>query len=196
MKPNTATTESAISQSKPKPSRKWADPPVREGAVWEPIIDGWRRIYGGFYDTGVSIEWQDFDLPDAFEWSRSFHPESLELCLNLAGLGSIRSAERSIDLVPSTAALYAPGKKGLQAWRDPHQQHRFITLEFSHRFLREHLDSCDGALHPLVERFVGGETQAAGLGEVHSVDFQIDFHGFRAKRKLPGLAKFTPLIFR
>jgi AraC-like DNA-binding protein len=29
------------------------------------------------------------------------------------------------------------------------------------------LDSCDGALHPLVERFVGGETQAAGLGEVH-----------------------------
>src|SRR5208282_1634621 len=47
------------------------------------------------------------------------------------------------------------------------QRHRFITLEFSPRFLREHLASCDGALHPLVEGFVRGDPLRACFGEIH-----------------------------
>jgi AraC-like DNA-binding protein len=41
------------------------------------------------------------------------------------------------------------------------------AIELSPRFLRGHLASCDGALHPLVEGFVRGDPPRAGLGEVH-----------------------------
>ena len=40
-------------------------------------------------------------------------------------------------------------------------------MEFSRRFLRDHLLQCDGALHPLVERFVLNGGCPAGLGEIH-----------------------------
>jgi AraC-like DNA-binding protein len=140
---------------------------LREAIIWQPIRDGWRRLYGGFYDLGVSIEWQEFELPHAFEWSRSFHPDSLELCLNLAGHGSVHGAEGALDFEPLTAGFYSPGKQRLQAWRHASQRHRFITIEFSPRFLREHLASCDGALHPLVGGFMRADPPKARCGEIH-----------------------------
>ena len=158
---------SAISRSKPKLDRSRDGSPLREATVWQPIKGGWRQLYGGFYDLGVSIEWQEFELPHAFEWSRSFHPDSLELCLNLAGHGSIRCAEGGLDFDPLTAGFYVPGKQLLQAWRDSNHRHRFITLEFSPGFLRRHLASRDGALHRLVERFARGHPSRACLGEIH-----------------------------
>ncbi len=116
---------------------------------------------------GVSIEWQEFELPLAFEWSRNFHPDSLGLCLNLAGHGSIRGAEGNVDFEPLTAGFYLPGKQALQAGRDANQQHRFLTVEFSARFLRQRLAASDGALHPLVESFVRGDPTQGCLGEIH-----------------------------
>jgi AraC-like DNA-binding protein len=116
---------------------------------------------------GVSIEWHEFELPQALEWSRSFHPDSLELCLNLAGHGSVRCAESVMDVDPLTAGFYSPGRERLDAWRDANQRHRFVTVEFSPRFLRERLAACDGALHPLVEGFARGDSARAGVGEIH-----------------------------
>src|SRR5215831_6526104 len=117
MQSDAAKIESAIIRTGPRRSQKRNVPPLREAAVWRPIRDGWRQLFGGFYDLGVSIEWQDFELHQAFEWSRSFHPDSLELCLNLAGHGSILCGERSVHFEPLTAGFYLPGKEGLQAWR-------------------------------------------------------------------------------
>jgi AraC-like DNA-binding protein len=116
---------------------------------------------------GVSLEWQEFELPHAFEWSRKFRPDGLELCLNLAGHGSIRGAEGNVDFEPLTAGFYLPGKQALQAWRDANQQHRYMTVEFSARFLREKLAACDGALHPSVEGFVQGDPPHVRFGEIH-----------------------------
>lgn len=164
---DTAKTRSSISRSESKLNRKRQGSRLREAAVWQPTRGGWRQLYGGFYGPGISVEWQEFELPDPFDWSRSFHPDSLELCLNLAGHGSIRCAESTLELEPLTAAFYSPGEQRLQAWRDANQRHRFITLEFSPRYLRERLASCDGALHPLVEGFVRGEAPRACLGEIH-----------------------------
>ena len=129
--------------------------------------DGWRRLYGGFYDLGVSIEWHDFELPSPFEWSRSFHPDSLELCLNLAGHGSVHGAEGTVDFEPLTAGFYLPGNNELRAWRKPGDRHRFITVEFSTDFLRARLASCDGALHPLVEGFARGGPARVRFDEIH-----------------------------
>lgn len=140
----------------------------REGAVWQSIAGAdWRRLYGDFRGAGVSIEWQDFEVAGPFEWSRSFHPESLELCLNVAGHGAIGSGESRLEIEPLSAAFYLPGKHALQASRAPNERHRFITVEFSRRFLGDRLASSDGALHPLVEGFVRGEKAAPRLGGVH-----------------------------
>ena len=147
--------------------RKGVAPLVSEASVWRPVRDGWRQLYGGFHDLGVSIEWQEFESPHAFEWSRSFHPDSLEICLNLAGHGSVRCGEAAVDFEPLAAGFYLPGRDGLQAWRNANERHRFITIEFSRPFLREQTACCDGALHPLVERFVRGEIANGCLGKIH-----------------------------
>lgn len=160
---NATTTESVI-------SRRPRLAPVREAVVWRPVQSGWRPLYGSFYDSGVSIEWHDFRLASEFEWSRSFHPDSLELCLNLAGNGSIRYEGSSLDFEPLTAGFYAPGKNALQAQRAANQQHQFITVELSRSYLRWHLSQCDGALHPLVEAFVRCDQTCAGLGEIRRLN--------------------------
>jgi AraC-like DNA-binding protein len=127
----------------------------------------WRQLYGGFYDLGVSIEWHEFEPAHAFEWSRSFHADSLELCLNLAGHGSVGYKGSLLEFEPLTAGFYLPGRRGLQAWRDAGDPHGFLTLEFSARFLRQQLSKCDGALHPVVENFVRHDPPPARLGEIH-----------------------------
>jgi len=163
------TNESVTGRSELKRNRKPQVLRLSEAPVWQPFHDGWRQLYGNFKELGVSIEWHDFELnPDAmFEWSRSFHPDSLELCLNLAGHASIRCAGSTVDFEPLTVGFYAPGKNELRAWRKPGERHRFITVEFSPRFLREHLFQCDGALHALVEKFLLSSVSPAGLGENH-----------------------------
>jgi AraC-like DNA-binding protein len=163
-----ATIEAATSRSKPRLNRKSQMLRFGEASVWRPFEDGWRQLYGNFRELGVSIEWHDFELrPDAtFEWSRSFHPDSLELCLNLAGHGFVRCAESTVDFEPLMAGFYAPGKNELRGWREPGERHCFITVEFSPRFLRGHLFQCDGALHPLVEKFLLSNVSPAGLGEI------------------------------
>ena len=143
--------------------------PLREAIVWQPVTNGWRQLYGNFAELGISIEWHDFEVKSKvpFEWSRSFHPESLELCLNLTGGGLVQKEASTLNFGPLTAGFYAPGKTELRAWRNPGERHRFVTVEFSPRFLREHLLQCDGALHSLVEKFVLTGTGPSGLGETH-----------------------------
>ncbi|MBU6410890.1 MAG: AraC family transcriptional regulator [Verrucomicrobia bacterium] len=166
---DTTTTELTAGRSEPKLNRRRQVLSLREATVWRPLGDGWRQLYGNFQELGVSIEWHDFELDSdaTFEWSHSFHPNSLELCLNLAGHASVRCASSNVEFEPLTAGFYAPGKDGLRASRKPGERHRFITVEFSPRFLREHLLQCDGALHPLVEKFVLSGACPSGVGEIH-----------------------------
>jgi AraC-like DNA-binding protein len=149
-----------------EPDRIQAAPTFTERPAWREIGEGWRQLYGGFYEQGVSVEAHDFEPAAAFAWSRSFHPGSLELCLNLVGEGFVNWTVQHVEFAPLTAGFYLPGRNELRAWRKPGQHHRFITVEFSRRFLREHLLACDGALHPLVERFVLDGSCRAGVGEV------------------------------
>jgi hypothetical protein len=65
-------------------SRHRDDSAFTEAPAWRPVGDGWRQLHGNFRDEGYSIEWHDFTAERSFDWSRSFHPSSLEICLNLA----------------------------------------------------------------------------------------------------------------
>ena len=68
-------------------------PVPSESAMWRAIGSGWRQLFGDFRGLGVSFEWHEFTPRENLDWSRSFHPESLELCLNLAGNGEVGPAE-------------------------------------------------------------------------------------------------------
>ena len=165
----TAKSVSTNRSSQPKSRATAQIFQLREAAIWQPVANGWKQLYGGFYDLGVSIESHDFKFPQPFQWSRTFHPESLELCLNLDGQGSIHCVEATVALSPRTAAFYLPGNHALQAWRDANQRHHFMTIEFSSEFIRRHLASCDGALHPLAEAFLQGNPPRPRLGEIHKL---------------------------
>ena len=140
--------------------------PVREASVWESVRGGWRRLYGSFYDLGISMEWHDFEIESPLEWSRSFHADSLELCLNFAGDARVRRQANEMAFGPLSAGFYLPSKGGLQANRSGGQRHRFLTVEFSAGFLREKLLAHDGALNSLVNRFVRGDIAQAETGPV------------------------------
>ena len=162
-----ATNRAAVRPGQSKLRRNPRPSPRTETAFWEPVNHGWQVLYGGMKEMGVSIEWHDFELARDFDWSRHFHPDSLELCLNVAGHGSVRTEKTVVDFKPLTAGFYWQGKPTLQAERRSGEQHRFITIEFSVHFLRERLAGCDGALHPLVEGFVQGDLRSGGISQLH-----------------------------
>ena len=142
-----------------------------EAAAWRPLEGTWRQLYGGFYESGISIEWHDVQPVNAFDWSRTFHPQSLELCLNLEGEGSIQCGSATMKFESLAAGFYARAQQPIRARREAGQRHRFITIELSPAYARRRLSGCDGALHPVVENFVLGGRQDArspnsGLGRI------------------------------
>lgn len=138
-----------------------------EEIVWRSFARGWKLLYGGFYDAGVSVEWHDFEPNSEFSWSHSFHPASLELCLNLSGHALVVSSAGAAQFEPLTAGFYCAGHNNLKASRRTGERHQFITVEFSAAFLQAHLADRDGALHPLVERTAQLDRTAFGVSEIH-----------------------------
>jgi AraC family transcriptional regulator len=143
------TRASTVKRSGPKRRRLH-----REASTWKSVSNGWRQMYGNFEETGVSIESHEFLLSQSFDWSRSFHPRSLELCLNIEGEAMIRNGAKGVNFKSGTAGFYSAGENGLRASREAGQSHRFITIEFSASFLRSRLSASDGALNPAVENFL------------------------------------------
>ncbi len=141
---------------------------LNETAVWLSTQKGSRRIYGDLEAEGFVIEWHNFELAagDAFELSRCSYPDSLELCLNLAGHGFLDDDGSRLSFEPQTAFIRAPGHHDRHSYRKHGERHRFLTVNFSSRFLREQLTVCEGTLHPLVREFVPSGTLAAGVGEL------------------------------
>ena len=109
-----------------------------EAPAWVSVGNGWRQLYGNFRDLGYSIEWHDFAAKHDLDWARSFHPGSLEICLNVAGHGEVQAGRRSLELAASTAGFYAQNIPRLKAWRRGGERHQFITIELSLPFLERH----------------------------------------------------------
>src|ERR1700712_954103 len=87
--PLMAATRPAKSSNDRLGARRAAASPFSESHVWAELDGGWQHLHGSFAEQGYSLEWHDF-APDAeLEWSSSFHPDGVEICLNLSGLGSV-----------------------------------------------------------------------------------------------------------
>src|SRR6478672_11925057 len=126
--------------------------------AWREVKDGWRPLYGDVDQFGVAVEWHDFRTERSFDWGRSFHPRSLEFCLNLQGHGAVGAVgRRQSDYVPGDSGYYAVGDERLPASRRAHDHHQFVTLEFSRKHLQKQLVQNESDLEPEIRRVIFGD---------------------------------------
>jgi AraC-like DNA-binding protein len=129
-----------------------------EVGAWRDIGPGWQKLFGSFRGVGYSIEWHDFQAHREFDWAPSFHPECVELCLNLEGNGVVESGGQRAEFTPNSAGFYYRQKNPLTAKRAAGQRHRFLTVEFSRPFLLKHLAETKEMLDPVVRAALEGQT--------------------------------------
>ena len=132
--------------------------PFAEAPAWQTIGAGWRPMFGSFAKLGFSFEWHEFHSSTDLDWARSFHPNSVEVCLNLDGNGAISNGKDKVEIAPRTLGFYYQGDPGLEALRLANQTHRFITVEFSRDFLAEHLASQKENLDPIIAEILGAKS--------------------------------------
>lgn len=135
--------------------------PFAEAPAWSGVGGGWRPLFGSFRDLGFSFEWHDFTSAGALDWARSFHPGSIELCLNLEGDATLAAPGHEITLAARSFTFYHQGQPPLQATRRAGDRHRFITVEFAPQFLQQHLRAQAAFLHPVVRRVTLQEADAS-----------------------------------
>lgn len=139
-----------------------AFPDSREGQFWSQYAQAWRPLFGKFDSLGFSFEWHEFKSTTPIEWSKSFHPQSLEICLNLSGSGTVETDSQKLQLSPRSFGFYAiqqsssPANHNLRASRQSGQEHRFLTVELSNQFLSQHLNNSLDNLHPIVKGIING----------------------------------------
>jgi AraC-like DNA-binding protein len=133
-------------------------PVFAEAPAWSAVGAGWRPLFGNFRRLGFSFESHDFTPATELDWARSFHPGSVELCLNLDGVATLKDGRQSAELGARTFAFYHQGKPSLVAVRHAGERHRFITVEFSTAFLEQHFREQSADLHPLIRAVVKAET--------------------------------------
>lgn len=127
-----------------------------ETSAWRDVGAGWQRLFGSFHGVGYSIEWHDFRAKREFDWATSFHPDCVELCLNLDGNGFVEGRGSRAEFSPNTAGFYYRQKEPLTAKRTAGERHQFLTVEFSCPFLAKHLGETKGMLHPVVRSAIEG----------------------------------------
>ncbi len=125
-----------------------------EARSWAARGCHWQCLHGCFCQFGLSIEWHDFSCDEPEDWARSFHPESVELCLNLSGHGRISAGPNAALFAPMTAGFYRAGHPGIAAWRLAGERHQFLTFEFSRPCLQQFLADTAAELHPVVRAAV------------------------------------------
>jgi hypothetical protein len=126
-----------------------------EQSAWREVKGGWRPLYGDVDQIGVAVEWHDFRIERSFNWGRTFHPHSLEFCLNLGGRGAVGAEGRAkCDYLPGNSGYYAVADEPLPASRHAGDHHQFATLEFSRAHLQKQLVQNADGLEPEIRRII------------------------------------------
>ncbi|HEY3761629.1 MAG TPA: AraC family transcriptional regulator [Verrucomicrobiae bacterium] len=143
--------------------------PFTEAGVWHAFGEGWRPLWAGFRENGFSIEWHDFESKTPVDLADSFHPDSVEICLNLEGEAEFSVGGKKQPLSPATAAFYSRGRQSLDAHRLPQQRHQFITIEISRDFLKRRIGKSATGLHPQIRPMLAGKKSATMISEARKL---------------------------
>jgi AraC-like DNA-binding protein len=149
-----------------------------EKGAWAEVKEGWRQLYGSFSREGVSVENHEFHAATAFDWGRSFHGDSVEVCLNLRGNGSVRDGRTEARYQPHTVGFYC-NSGDLRARRNSGETHSFITIELSRPFVETQVSTLEDALHPAVRRWLGEKGGSAAAVGAMSPGQEITFQALR-----------------
>src|SRR5213076_515288 len=95
-----------------------------EQHAWREVKDGWRPLYGDVDKIGVAVEWHDFRTERSFDWGRTFHPNSLEFCLNLDGHGAVGTERRA-------RSDYVPGNCGYRSEEHTSELQSLPTISYA-----------------------------------------------------------------
>jgi AraC-like DNA-binding protein len=140
-----------------------------EANVWRAFGEGWRPLWAGFRENGFSIEWHDFKCQAPVDLVESFHPDSVEICLNVDGEAEFAAEGKKQALPPSSATFYSRGRRLLNAHRLPEQRHQFITIEISKDFLKDRIGGAKTGLHPQIQTVLAGNRGASTLSETRKL---------------------------
>ncbi|MBE2204608.1 MAG: helix-turn-helix transcriptional regulator [Chthoniobacterales bacterium] len=133
-----------------------------EKEVWEEVQGEWKLLFGGFDTQGISVEWHDFLALRHLEWGKSFHPESLEICLNFEGRGRFGKGRGIVSANgPQTVFYYTQGK--LKGWREANERHCFLTIETSREWLARAIGEFAAQCPREVRAFLEGAERATAL---------------------------------
>lgn len=152
-------------------SRAPDPPPAFEAAAWTGIEGQWEPLFAAFHEVGFSFEWHDFTTgPRDHPWDPSFHPDSLELCLNRGGEGVLHCAGQEVRVGPDSWVVYRPAAQRLRALRKAGQRHQFITLELTREFVAGHLPPPLDTVAPLIRGWLERSGEEARIGAVERLD--------------------------
>jgi len=139
--------------------------------AWHRLGQGRCLLAGDFRKLGYSIEWHDFETREDFAWYQTFHPQGLEICLNLAGRGQVEAGGQKLELDRFTGGFYAQKGACLRGVRRGGERHQFLTLEFSLSFLRHRAaGSCAGIHDGLAELLAGRQQLLAAVSSSQPLD--------------------------
>jgi len=142
---------SPVLRSEPRRLVARGEATFSEKDAWAGLESGWQHLHGGFRELGYSVEWHDFTAEVELDWARSFHPQSVELCLNLAGHGTVEAGGERLELAPQTAGFYLQSEPRLAATRAAGERHQFVTVELSFAFLARHLGGAEEGMNALLK---------------------------------------------
>ena len=163
-----------------------------EQEAWREVKDGWRPLYGDVDRNGVAVEWHDFRLERSFNWGRTFHPHSLEFCLNLEGHGEI-GARGKVDYSPGNCGYYAIGGESPAASRRARENHQFVTLEFSRRHLQSQLVQNESDLEPELRQIIFGDQDQTVVAPVRPMS--VEQRNLVATLAAPPVAKAAQVLW-
>lgn len=146
-------------------------PASPEGGAWDDVRAGWRLLYGGFGSLGFSLEQHEFHGTTELDWGRSFHPDSVELCLNLAGTGEVRCGNSRAEVKAGSAVAYAYAREPLVARRAKGERHRFLTLELQRDFLARQVAGAERAMEDVVRAGALAARPRSGIGQPRALTF-------------------------
>lgn len=166
-----------------------------EASAWKAVPNGWRQLYGNFQQKGLSVEDHSFKTFRDLDWGKSFHNDSLELCLNLAGSGDVRHGSQTAAYRNRTVGFYCLNGSDLSAVRAARQAHTFITLEWSRETLSGQVQGLEDSLHPLVREWLDRKGNKAKLGPVQPMS-PADENSFANLRQPPVAPAAAPLWYQ
>jgi len=165
-----------------------------EQHAWREIKNGWRPLYGDVDQIGVAVEWHDFRTVRSFDWGRTFHRRSLEICLNLEGHGEVGAAGKARSVyAPGNSGYYAVGDEVLPASRRANDRHQFVTLEFSRTHLQKQFTQSEADLEPEIRRVIFDDKQMSAVAPARPMS--IEQRAVAATLADPPVAKAAQILW-